>query len=152
MEKLPGRMGDLLTLACADGRALLAEEKKRRKAGERPVYHFLYDRWHSPEHDYCTVCLSGAVIARRLGARPADEAFPTDFTTEYPALSALDAMRRLRWHSAAESLGAILPDEVFERLPRPDDHPERWFRSGADFAQLLDVLEPAARILRTAGI
>lgn len=82
--KLPGRPSELIRLALKD---LQFVERSRK-------YKVDMKKWHEKvKRGKCSVCLTGAVMAKSLGCNPTMTVSPADFRNEWPALKALNYFR-----------------------------------------------------------
>lgn len=96
MNKLPGKLSDLITLAYDDAKKIV----------KTPGYILDMGKWHSSITGVCRVCLAGAVMSNTLGVNRDVTTTQNDMGDYALKLAALDKFRKL-WlaHSISSFYG-----------------------------------------------
>ena len=137
---LPSTLAGLLEAAILDARSL-----------DRNIYVPYHDEWHhASNHNYCEVCLGGALMAGTLNLSPRVTLSPHMLSHETEVkLDALDFIRCGLWKQAFDLIHNRVPSRAISdllfALPAP---PFGNFTGWIEFNAHLDSLEELLPALR----
>ena len=145
MSSLPTTLSGLLRAAVEDAQAV----------GAMPWYRLDMGQWHLPDKSGrgCSVCMAGAVMVQRLGARPADNVDPESYdAAARDGLVAIDYMRRGLFLDAWQTLHSHAgPTEEQEALLNEASDAVSWATRTNGRASWDEYLDAAA-LLAEGGL